>query len=193
MAYPRDYLDNEKFNLGVCEFFLEVFRFLQSAEKSMLLKLKVLKRLTNYTVLVTTLFERNDFQLIEMILKHFLLRLPLVKLRPVNSSVLCGEIVSVVVGLCHREDSFFREYRKKLYQILAEHLPFVCRLIVSSFTLHSDPSTRSKPKPLPAYCSQLFELVAFVVRWDSCYKGRAIGVVCETVWDVALEWFFLHA
>lgn len=193
MAYPRDYLDNEKFNIGACEYFLEVFRFLQTAEKSMLLKLKVLKRQANYTGLVTTLFERNDFQLIEMIVKHFLLRLPLVKLRPLNSATVCGEIVSIVVGLCSREDSFFREYRKKLYSILAENLPFVCRLIISSFTLNSDPGTQPRPRPLPLYCTLLVELVAFVVRWDSLYKGRCIAVVCETVWDIALEWFFLHA
>lgn len=69
MNFPSDYVANETYNKAVCDYFLEIFRHIESSERSLLLKLKVIKKSIQCTSLIASLFERNDFRLFESILK----------------------------------------------------------------------------------------------------------------------------
>lgn len=69
--------------------------------------------------------------------------MPLVKINTDNSSLLCGDIISMILKSASSNRSFMREYRKKLYEILAENSLHLARLIISSYTSPVDRSITS--------------------------------------------------
>ena len=108
MIFPKDYIQNEKFNNSVCSIFLEIVKQIECSEFSILSKLGVHKRTMSYTNLVTTLLERNDFRLFSMLVRYFLLKLPMIKISTDNSAMICGDIITRLLSLSLKEKSFLK-------------------------------------------------------------------------------------
>ena len=209
MSFPADYIANEAFNKAVCDYFLEVFRHIEQSEKSMLLKLGIVKKSISCTNLVVALFERNDFKLFEGFLKvgaldqYFFLKLPLIRVSSENSAIVCGEIVVIALRASNRDDSFFREYRKKFYEIVSDYLYYLIRLILSSYSLPTERSVTSNhlkvgssdqlSKVIGRHNVLLVEVLQYGVKWDKSYKRDFIANVNEMVWEITMDWFFTYA
>lgn len=134
MSFPQDYQAFERLNKRICEFFLETLKRLLDLENSILLKLGVIRRSISPSNMLMALFERNDFVLIENILVYFLLKFPLTTLTKDSSVHVCGEILSLVLKTCSQDNSFLRQYRKKIHSLVNKHIFYTMKLIFTCVT-----------------------------------------------------------
>lgn len=134
-------------------------------------------------------------------IQYFYLKLPLVRLSSDNSAVTCGEIVLVALKNSCRDDSFFREYRKKFYEIVCEYVYYLTRLIITSYSLPTERQTASLKvatrltqtnKVVGRHNVMLVEVLGFGVKWDGKYGRGFIANVNEMVWEITLDWFFTY-
>lgn len=132
--------------------------------------------------------------------KYFYLKLPLIRISSENSAMICGEIVSIVLKMSNRDDSFFREYRKKLYEILDAYVYYLVRLILSSYSLPTERHVTSSnlkvknlyklSKVVGRHNILLLEILSFGVKWDKVYRRGFIENINEMVWEITMDWFF---
>ena len=69
LKFPDDYLEDERMKLRISELFLAIFSDIELAETAKKLKARDKSTYLETTQIITTLFESNDFELFENIIK----------------------------------------------------------------------------------------------------------------------------
>ena len=196
MVFPRDFLANERQNLSICEYILEILKSIQQCESNLLSKLNIVKKSFSCSSLIGCLFERNDFKMFEMIVKYFFLKFPLVKVSNYNSAMLCGEIISLVLKESENVKSFFSQYKRKFYMLIGDHILYLMKLIITSYTNINEVTVTSSHMKLNKVIGRhniiLIQLLHYVVKYERIFQKDYLKLVSEYAWEITLDWFFTY-